>query len=293
MLSVLQAVINGLMMGGVYVLVALGLSMIHGVMKIVNFAQADFVMIGMFVSLILMPLVNNTVPYYLFPLVVIIVFLISLVIFKLAISKVIGKGSHNYILLTMGLSYFLQYSVQLIFGPTPFPFPVIDELKYGAISFYGLIAQTPRFIAFVVTIVLVILFTLFLNNTYTGRAMRATSESSLIAATLGVPTTKIYIIAFGLATVLAGVAGLLISPVMLLSPQVGVNFSTMATAAMVMGGLGSLPGAMIGGLFIGLVDSFVQTFMMVELAPIIVNVLLIVVLMVKPYGLFGKGAQKV
>ena len=291
--GVVQALLNGLMMGGVYVLVALGLSLIHGVMKIVNFAQADFCMVGMFLALIMMPWVNNTVPYYLLPLVVVFIFILSVIIFKLAVSKVIGKGSHNYILLTMGLGYVLQYSAQMIFGPTPYPFPVSESLKYGAISLGSINVQTYKVIAFGATVVLVILLTLFLNKTYMGRAMRATSESSVVASTLGINTSKVYIIAFGLSTVLAGVAGVLISPGMIVYPQAGVNFSTMATAAMVMGGLGSLPGAMIGGLIIGLVESFVSTYWVVEYAPIVVNVLLIIILMVKPYGFFGKGAQKV
>lgn len=293
MLNIIQVTVNGLMMGGVYVLVALGLSMIHGVMKIVNFAQADFLMIGMFITLISMPLVNNTVPYYLIPLVVIVVFIMSFLIYKFAIAHVIGKGSHNYILLTIGLSYLLQYSAQMIFGPTPYPFPVADSLKYGAINMGGINVQTYRFVAFCITIVLVILLTLFLNKTYMGRAMRATSESLLVAKTLGINTSQIYITAFGLATVLAGIAGLLIAPGMIVFPQVGINFSTMATAAMIMGGLGSIPGAMVGGLIIGLVDSFAQTFISAELAPVVINLLLIFVLMVKPYGFFGKGAQKI
>ncbi len=280
-------------MGGVYVLVAIGLSMIFGVMKIVNFAQSDMITVGMYMTLIMWPLVGKMgVPYYLLPFLIIIMYLIGVVVYKLTISHVVGKGSSNYILLTCGLSYFIQYSSQLIFGPTPKSFNVNEMLRHGSWQIGNYILPYCRIIMFGVAAFFVIIMTIFLNYSYLGRAMRATSESEVVSLTLGVNTKRVFAFAFGLATAFAGIAGLLLTPQFFVYATLGNTFSTYATAAVVIGSLGSMPGALVGGLLIGLVESFASTYLTFELAPIAVNVLLIVVLMVKPDGLFGGGSRK-
>lgn len=287
---ILQVIVNGLMMGSVYVLVAVGLSMIFGVMKIVNFAQADMMMVGMYATLLMWPLVGTSgVPYYLLPLLILVMFVVGVLVYKLTISRVIGQGSSNYILLTCGLSYFLQYGIQLVFGPTPKAFEVNDLLRHGSFQILGVSLPYCRVIMLAVALALVVTLTLFLNHSYTGRAMRATSESETVSLTLGVNTQWVFMLAFGLATVLAGVAGLLITPQFYAYSTIGNTFSTYATAAVVIGSLGSMPGALIGGLLIGLAESFTSSYLSFETAPVAINVLLIVVLMVKPYGLFGLG----
>lgn len=286
----IQVLVNGLMMGGIYVMFALGYTLIFGVMKIVNFAQGEFMMLGMFITMLLMPLAGNGIPYIIIPLLIIIMFILSAVVFKLTISPILGKGS--YILLTVGLMYFFQYSVQMIFGPTPLVIPVADSLKYGSIVIGGITLLLPRLIAFIVSIVSVVGMTIFLNTTYLGRAMRATSENEKVAVTLGVKTRSVYIIAWSIAACITGVAGLLITPMFLAYPTVGVNFFIYATTAVVIGTLGNLPGAMVGGLLIGLVESFASTYLSFEIAPIMGHLLLLLVLMVKPEGLFGKGGKK-
>lgn len=284
----LQVIVNGLMMGGVYVLVAVGLSMIHGVMKIVNFAQADMIMIGMYITYLMWPIVAGSgIPYYLLPILCVIMFVIGVVVYKLTISHVVGKGASNYILLTCGLSYFLQYGAQLVFGPTPKAFDVNDVLRFGSLQIGSVSLPYCRIIMFAVAAVCVIIMTIVLNHTYIGLAMRATSESEQVSLSLGVNTKRIFMLAFGLATTFAGIAGLIMTPQFFAYSTLGVVFSSYATAAVVIGSLGSMPGALVGGLLIGIVESLSSTYLTFEIAPIAVNILLVIVLMVKPDGLFG------
>lgn len=291
----LQTLVNGLLIGGVYALIAVGLSMIHGVMKIVNFAQGDFLTIGMYFSFILytyMP--KGSLPYWLLVPVAILMFIFGAIIFRTAIIRVIGKGDSNYILLTLGLSYLIQNLLQLIFGPNFRSLDIPRDLKYSAFSFFddALILSSPRLIAFVGALIFVTLVTYFLSRTDLGRAMRATAESTVVAQTLGINVTLVFTIAFGLGTVFAGVAGLLMTPMFLISPQVGTTFSTIAMCAMVLGGLGNLKGAMIGGIILGLVESLSSNYLTMDIAPVIINTVLMLVLIFRPYGIFGKGARK-
>lgn len=289
-----QTIINGLLIGGVYALIAVGLSMIHGVMKIVNFAQGDFLAIGMYSAYfmyLLMP--KGAMPYWLLIPVAMIMYIIGSVVFRTTISRVIGKGDSNYILLTLGLSYLFQNVLQLLFGPNFLSLDVPKTLKYGSIAIgSSMILMTPRLIAFGGALVFVFLVSWFLSSTDLGRAMRATSEDRTVAAMLGVKTRSVYTIAFALGTVFAGIAGLLLTPMFLLSPQVGTTFSTIAMSAIVLGGLGNLKGAMVGGLIIGLVESFTTNYATLDLTPVAINGVLMLVLVLRPYGLFGRSARK-
>ncbi len=291
----LQTLVNGLLIGGVYALIAVGLSMIHGVMKIVNFAQGDFLTIGMYFSFILynfMP--KGSLPYWLLVPVAMLMFVFGILVFRTAIVRVIGKSDSNYILLTLGLSYLIQNLLQLIFGPNFRSLDISRGLKYSSLAFFddAIILNSPRLIAFAGALVFVTLVTYFLSRTDLGRAMRATAESTTVAKTLGINVTLVFTIAFSLGTVFAGVAGLLMTPMFLISPQVGTTFSTIAMCAMVLGGLGNLKGAMIGGIILGLVESLSSNYLTMDIAPVIINTVLMLVLVFRPYGIFGKGARK-
>lgn len=287
-----QVIINGLLTGGVYALVAVGITMIHGVMKIVNFAQGDFLAIGMYLAYAMYRLLPaGSLPYWLLIPVGAAMYLIGCIIFSTTVKKVIGKGDSNYILLTIGLSYLIQNVIQLIFGPDFKSVPVSDALRYGNISLGELAMSTPRVIAFLAAAAFVLFISWFLGKTDIGRAMRATSENRVIAESLGIRTGTIYITAFALGTVFAGVAGLLMSPMFMLSPKVGGQFSTIAMSAMVLGGLGNIKGALVGGLIIGLVESLCSTYVSVNLSQAAINIVLMLVLIFKPYGLFGKKGR--
>ena len=292
----IQAIINGLLIGGVYSLIAVGLTMIHGVMKIVNFAQGEFLAIGMYISYVLYQLLpEGTLPYWLLLPVAVIMFFIGSIFFKASISRVIGKESTSYILLTVGLSYLLSNGLQLIFGPNYYSLQISDELKYGTIeslSKFNLYVMDSRLIAFAFALVFVFVVNWFLNKTDIGCAMRATAENQTVAASLGINTKLCFICAFSLGTMFAGISGLLITPMFMAYPKIGTTFSTIAMSSMVLGGLGNIRGAMIGGLIIGVVESLTSIYVSSELAPVAINAVLMLVLIFRPYGIFGKGERK-
>ncbi|MGI6161435.1 MAG: branched-chain amino acid ABC transporter permease [Christensenellales bacterium] len=288
-----QVIVNGLLIGGVYSMVAVGLTVIFGVMKIINFAQGEFLMLGMYLTFFLYPLFGlETNPYPLIIPVALGMFAIGTVIFKTTISKVVGKGDSNYIVLTLGLSYLIQNLVQFVFGAEFHALSISNSLKFGTVSVAGLILPLPRIIAFGAAAIAVVLMTYFLNKTDMGRAMRSTSEDRTIAALLGVNTDVIYTLAFGMGTVFAGLSGLLLTPMFNIQPRAGVLFSTIGMTVVVLGGLGNIKGAMIGGLIIGLVESFASVYINLEMAPVAIDLTLLLVLMLRPYGLFGGGVRK-
>ena len=289
-----QAVVNGILVGAVYALVAVGLTMIQGVMKIVNFAQGELLAIGMYVSYVLYQfLPAGALPYWLLIPVAIIMFMIGMILFKTTISHVIGKDSSTYILLTMGLSYLLSNGLQLIFGPNYYSLQISEGLKYGTLPLGGtLYIMNSRLIAFLFALVFVIFINWFLNKTDIGCAMRATAENQTVAASLGINTKFCFICAFSLGTMFAGISGLLITPMFMAYPKIGTTFSIIAMSSMVLGGLGSIKGAMLGGLIIGIMESLTSIYVSSELSPIAINLMLMLVLIFKPFGIFGKGDRK-
>jgi branched-chain amino acid transport system permease protein len=287
-----QVMINGILIGALYAMVAVGLTVVFGVMRIINFAQGELLMIGMYVTLALFNLFGmKSTPYPLLILVAVIMFVFGAVIFRGVINRVVGKGDSNYIILTLGLSYLIQNLIQFFVGAEFHMLNVSQALKQGTIKVGGLIFSLPRLIAFGCAIICVILITFFLEKTDMGRAMRATSENRVIATILGVNTKSIYTIAFGIGTVFAGISGLLMSPMFMVHPRAGVLLSTIGMTVIVLGGLGNIKGAMIGGLLIGLVESFASVYLSLELSPIAIDFTLLLVLMLRPQGLFGKGVR--
>lgn len=288
-----QVLINGLLIGAVYSLIAVGLTMIHGVMKIVNFAQGELLMVGMYVTYVMYGLLmpEGSAPYILIVPVCIIMFLFGTLLFQTTVSHVVGKSETSYIILTIGLSYLLRYGFQMIFGSNYQSIPVSDELKFGSVSIFGIVFTTTRLIAFFAALLFTIFVNYLLSSTDIGRAMRATSENKTVATSLGVNAKVVYIAAFGLGTVFAGVSGLLVTPLYMIYPTVGTVFSTIAMSAMVLGGLGNIKGAMIGGMIIGVVEALSSTYLTTNVSQIFINLVLLLILIFKPYGIFGKGAR--
>jgi len=285
----IQVIVNGILMGGVFALVAVGLTMIHGVMKVVNFAQGDFLVVGMFLTYIFYTLLpGQSLPYWLIMPVGSGMYLLGCIIFQSTIRKVLGQGDSNYILLTIGLSFMIQNLLQLIFGANFRSLPVSDQLRMGSWEFVGILFPISRTIAFFAVIVFVFFVNWFLTKTDVGRAMRATSENKVVAESLGIRGGMVYTMAFAIGTMFAGLSGLLLSPVQLIFPAAGLPFGLVAMSAMVLGGLGNIKGAFIGGLIIGLVESFTSSYINIAMAPVMTNFVLILVLIFKPYGILGK-----
>lgn len=293
MIMVLQMLVNGLMIGGVYSLVAVGLTINSGVMRIINFAHGDFLMVGMYFTLLLFPyLALGGLPYIMMPIVAILMFGTSALIYKFLIKPIIGTDESSGVILTMGLSYLLQNGFQLMFSPNYQTLNVPIAFKTNALRIGGLYVLRPRLISFAVSLILVGFVFWFLNKTDTGRAMRATAENTNVAKTLGINTNRMYMYAFCLGAILTAIAGLLLTPIFYVYPKAGALFTTMAMASIIMGGMGNIFGALVSGLIIGMIESVVGTLTSMDIALIVNNLVLITLLLVKPYGLFGGGMRK-
>jgi branched-chain amino acid transport system permease protein len=286
---VVQSLINGLFNGGIYALVAVGITIIFGVMKIVNFAQGEFMMLGMYMALVFFNLTGlNT--YLLIPFVIVAMAAIAYISYRLTIKPLLGKDETTFIIVTLGLGFLFQSIIQLIFGPGSLTVPsdiTMKSLKIGTFTI-----SLPRFIAFCSGLILVFLVNMLLNKTRIGRAMRATAENSGVANILGVPTKRIYTFSFIISIVVAGIAGLLITPMYYFMPTVGNPYKIIAFVVVVLGGLGSIKGALIGGLMLGVIEALVSTLIAPELGPAGIFVLFIIMLYFRPQGIFGLKERK-
>lgn len=285
---IVQSILNGLLNGGVYAVVAVGLTIVFGVMNMINFASGEFVMLGMYLTYLLYS-VTGWSCYALIPGVVVLMSLIGFASYKLVIQPVLGRSEMTYVIVTIGLSYFLMNLAQMIFTATPKNVP--SSIKTASLNIGSFTLSLPRVIAFVSAFVLIAGIHLFLQNTMTGRAMRATSEKPEVAQMLGVNTKFTFTFAFVLSCVLAAVAGLLITPVYSIYPTAGNIFKITSFMIVVLGGMGSIPGALVGGLLCGAVEALVGTVIDTNLGPAGIFVVFLLVVYLRPQGIFGKGAR--
>lgn len=286
-----QTLINGLLIGGVYALISVGQTLIFGVMKIVNFAQGEFLMVGLYVTLMLAQAIGTRNPYLLIIPVGVLMFCFGMIVYQMVVKHVVGKGATSYILLTVGLSYFLQNVAQMIW--TANPVGLDTDFKTMSLKLSAFSIAVPRLIAFAIAVAFMIAVNFFLNKTDMGRAMRATSEDTTVAKLLGIDTKKMFLIAFGLGTMFAAIAGCIVSPIYYAYPRVGTVFSTTVYSCVVIGGLGNIKGAFIGGLIIGIIEALAGSYLALALAPTCVYAVLMLFLIFKPQGLFGGGGRRV
>jgi branched-chain amino acid transport system permease protein len=280
-----QTVVSGLLLGGVYALVAVGLTLIFGVMRILNFAHGDFLMLGMYFAFFLSVMFGLD-PYVSAILALPLFFGLGWLIQSFLIRPVLSAPENIQILLTVGLSLFLQNFALFLFSPD---FQSL-RLSYGGdtLSIFGISISYVRFIASMVAVSASIALYFFLGRTDTGKALRACAEDRLGAMAVGIHVDRMYNIAFGLGIACVALAGILMTPFFYISPQVGLPFTLTAFVVAVLGGLGSLPGALIGGLIIGLIESLGE---IVLLAPSMKQVatfsVFLLILLLRPQGLFG------
>lgn len=287
----IQTILNGLLMGGVYALIAVGLTIIFGVMKMINFAQGEFLMVGMYITWLLNLWLDINLYVLMIP-VIIIMFLIASGVFKLTLKPILGRSSSSFIVITMGTAYVLQSIAQLIFGTNYKSINIPNTFKNSSIVINQYALSIPKVIAVGVGLVFIIIVYLFLKNTDFGRSMRATAESTNTSLILGINTERTFTIAYGIGITLAGIAGLLLTPMYYVYPTIGAPFKTITMAIVVMGGLGDTRGALISGFVAGIIEALTATYISFDFGPAGIYILLIIVLMVRPNGLFGKAARK-
>lgn len=280
---ILQVVINGLLIGGVYALVSIGLTLLFGVVDIVNFANGEFLMLGMYITYWTWFMIGMDPIVTLF-ISIPILFIIGALVQKYLFKYIMGASPLTQIFLTVGLQFVLQNIVLMAFGPQLF------KLKTGysehSIHLGASTISTPKLIAFVISIVLSILLFLFLNRTDMGKAMKAAQQDRQTAALLGINTDRIFWIAAGISAALTGAAGTAISTYNPVEPTVGSAFGLMAYITVILGSLGNLKGAVVGGLILGLAESFGIQFISADAGKLLSFSIFVLVLMIRPQGLF-------
>lgn len=284
--NILEQLINGLTTGSIYALIALGYTMVYGIAKMINFAHGDIIMVGAYSLYVFVALLHLN------PILAVLLTILVCSVLGMTIEKVAYKPLRNaqplaVLITAIGVSYLLQNLALLIFKATPIPFGSIIELP--SIQFGGLNISGITIVTLVVTTVSMIALTTFINKTKAGRAMRAVSEDKGAAALMGINVNKTISQTFAIGSALAAIAGILfISQYETLLPTLGALPGIKAFVAAVLGGIGSIPGAMLGGIILGLIESFSKAYISTQLADAIVFGVLVIVLLVKPSGLLGK-----
>jgi len=282
--TVAQAVVNGLLIGGIYALVSIGVTLIFGVVKIVNFAQGEFVMIGMYISFFLAtrfgidPLVSLVVSMP-------VLFVVGVLLQHFLIRRVLALGDMPQIFLTFALSLLLINVALLLF--TANYRTVQTPYTETAIHLGGLYVAVAKLIAFVVAMVLSGALWVFLHATDLGKAMRAAAQNRDVAMLMGINPDRVFCVAVGVALALAGAAGSLLMPFYPAYPMVGQVFVLMAFVAVVLGTLGNVTGALIASLMMGVAESLGIQFVGADSGLIVVFLMLLLTLALRPSGLFG------
>ncbi len=283
----LSYVFSGISLGSIYALIALGYTMVYGIAKMLNFAHGDVIMIGGYIVFTAMS------TYHFPPAIAVVVGMLTCMILGVLIEKIAYKPLRNTSSLTVlitaiGVSYFLQNVALIIFGSAAKNFPSVVPKEWD-MSIGSLKIQGETIVTVVVTIVIMIALTLFVNKTKTGKAMLAVSEDKGAAQLMGINVNRTISITFAIGSALAAVASVLMcSTYPLLSPYTGAMPGIKAFTAAVFGGIGSIPGAMIGGVLLGLIESLGKAYVSSQLSDAILFAVLIIVLLVKPTGLLGK-----
>jgi branched-chain amino acid transport system permease protein len=280
----LQATIGGLLAGGVLALIAIGLSLIFGVLDIVNFAHGDFLMLGMYVSFWLFALAGVD-PYLSVLATVPLFFGVGVAVQKLLIQRVLTARPNIQILLTLGLSLFLQNAMLAGMGPDY----RVAEVRYAraALTVGDLTVNLPKAYACAGATILTVALWVFLKYSRLGKAIRAASQDREAALIIGVRVRRVLAAAFGIGIGCVAAAGSLMTPFYYIAPDVGLVFVLTAFIIVVLGGMGSFGGALAGGLIVGLLEAWGALFMPGSLAQVPIFLFFIAVLLFRPTGLFG------
>ena len=283
----LITLVNGLSLGGIYAMIALGYTMVYGIAKMLNFAHGDIIMVGGYAILVFLSI--NPILAIIFS--VIFCVLLGILVEKAAYKPLRGASPLAVLITAIGVSYFLQSLAQIIFGASP-KYVIIADL--GSVSIGGISISVATIITLIASLIIMTGLTLFVKYTKTGRAMLAVSEDKDAARLMGVNVNNIIMITFAIGSALAALAGLFsLLRVPTIMPTYGALPGIKAFTAAVIGGIGSIPGAMLGGILLGVVECISNSIPAV--APYTMAIefaILIVILLVKPTGILGKKRRE-
>ena len=279
---------SGLSLGSIYAIIALGYTMVYGIAKMLNFAHGDVIMIGSYIAFIAINQMGISIP------IAIILAALSCTIIGIVIERIAYKPLRNatslaVLITAIGVSYFLQNIALLIFGANTKSFKSVVPFEPIKLFNGELTIPSVTIVTIIVCIVIMIALTLFINKTKFGQAMLAVSEDKVASTFMGIDVNNTIALTFAIGSFLAAIAGVLLcSAYPVLSPTTGAMPGIKAFVAAVLGGIGSIPGAFIGGLLLGLLESFSKAYISSQLSDAIVFSVLIIVLLVRPTGILGK-----
>jgi branched-chain amino acid transport system permease protein len=288
MITFIQALVDGVLVGGVYGVIAVGLSVVFGVLGIVNFAQAEFMMLGMYVAwfawryLGLDPLIGALLSF-------VVVFVVGMLTQRFLIERVLKGPNVAQIFLTVGILIVLENTALLLFGSDNRTVKTIYQTE--ALNIGGLFVSVPYLAAFIAAVIVSVALWLALTRTWIGRAIRATAQNPMAASIFGVDTKRVYAIAFGLGTGLSAFGGGIVLSYSSVSPTSGGQYIVLMFTVVVLGGLGSVMGALAGGLIVGIIQSLSTLVMPIQLQNLALFTIFIALLAFRPQGLLGKVSR--
>lgn len=289
-MKIIQQLINGLHVGSIYALIALGYTMVYGIVKLINFAHGDIIMVGAFVAFVSVGVLHMPI-WAVVLLSVIFCALAGVLIERVAYKPLRGAPRISSLITAIGVSLALENGFQLIFGPDPKPFPKLISSSLLSIGE----VQINRITIFTLTLSILLMIALeaFIKKTKIGKAMRAVSEDTGAAQLMGINVNTTISITFAIGSALGAVGGILYSIAYpQIEPYMGMMPGLKAFVAAVLGGIGIIPGAMLGGFMMGIAESFTKGFISTRWSDAVVFGILIVVLLVKPSGILGKNVRE-
>lgn len=282
----IQLVLNGILLGSMYAIISVGLTLIFGIVRVVNFAHGEFLMVGMYAAYLLAAKFGLH-PYAAAVPIVILLFAIGAAVQRFLIQPLLGAEEHIQIFATVGLSTALVNLALLVFGADLYSIP--PSAAQGTVMVGGFSLVKGQLVMFVCALALVAGLHLFMQSTALGRAIRATAQNRNAALLMGVKVDQIYVIAFGIGAACVGLASALVMPLYPVTPTIGTYFVLTAFVVVVLGGMRSMYGAFFGAMIIGLVDSLSGYYIAPDLKEVVYFAIFLAILIFKPTGLFGLG----
>ncbi len=290
LVPLLQNLTGGLLIGGIYALIGVGLSLIFGVMRVINFAHGEFVAIGMYLAIALFA--DFGIDPYVSLLIAVPAGLITgWIVQRVVLSRLIDAPGDSTLLATLGLSLVIANTLFLLFGAEPRS--IYLPYATATVSLAGVRLPVAQLIAGVITVVAITALWLVLTRTETGRAVRATAQNRLGAELVGVNTRQVHALVFGLGMALAMAAGVILAPLLFAIPTVGSSYTLKAFVVTVLGGMGSVPGAIGGGLLLGVVEFMGASYLSSGYRDAYGLFAFLLVLLFRPQGLFGRETKRV
>ena len=282
-----QGLLSGFLFGGVYSLMAVGLTLIFGVMRVVNFAHGDMMVWGMYLAWLLSTRAGID-PYVGFLVCAAALFLFGLLIQQGLVERIVDAPHEMQILLMLGVALVLENAALVAFGPDPAR--VRSPLSQATVWIGPIFVDVARLVTFGLAMALTAALWLFLARTDLGRSMRAAADNPYGARVIGTDVRRVYAAAFGVGAACVGAAGALVSPILPFQPTSGLGLSVTSFNIVIIGGMGSLPGAFVGGILVSVAESMGAVFLSPSMKELVSFGLLVAILLFRPAGLFGKAA---